>query len=102
MAWCEAHGVDYVLGPATNTVLRADHEIVTAADACATKRAIRQDPVLRNYAQTRYRAKSWKCQCRVVARMEASTLGMDIRCRDLARAGKSTIRSIVPVVRPRT
>jgi hypothetical protein len=79
MAWCEAHGVDYVLGLPTNAVLRADHEIVTAADACATKRAIRQDPVLRNYAETRYGAKSWKCQRRVVARIEASTLGMDIR-----------------------
>ena len=45
MAWCEAHGVDYVLGLPTNAVLRADPQIVTAADACATKRAIRQDPV---------------------------------------------------------
>jgi hypothetical protein len=36
-------------------------------------------PVLRNYAETRYGAKSWKCQRRVVARIEASTLGMDIR-----------------------
>ena len=79
MAWCEAHGIDYVLGLPTNAVLRADHEIVTAADACATKRAIRKYPVLRNYAETRYGAKSWKCQRRVVARIEASTLGMDIR-----------------------
>lgn len=79
MAWCEAHGVDYVLGLPTNAVLRADPEIVTAADACATKRAIRKYPVLRNYTETRYGAKSWKCQRRVVARIEASTLGMDIR-----------------------
>ena len=35
--------------------------------------------VLRHYAETRYGAKSWKCQRRVVARIEASTLGMDIR-----------------------
>ena len=47
MAWCEANGVDYVLGLPTNAVLRADPVIVTAADACATKRAINQDPVLR-------------------------------------------------------
>lgn len=79
MAWCEAHGVDYVLGLPTNAVLRADPQIVTVADACATKRAIRKYPVLRNYAETRYGAKSWKCQRRVVARIEASTQGMDIR-----------------------
>jgi hypothetical protein len=48
-------------------------------DACAVKRAQRQCPVLRHYAQTRYGAKSWKGQRRVVARIEASTLGMDIR-----------------------
>lgn len=79
MAWCEANGVDYVLGLPTNAVLRADPVIITTADACATKRAVKQYPVLRNYAETRYGAKSWKCQRRVVARIEASTLGMDIR-----------------------
>ena len=79
MAWCEANGVDYVLGLPTNAVLRADPEIVTVADACATKRAIKQHPVLRNYAETRYGAKSWTCQRRVAARIEASTMGMDIR-----------------------
>lgn len=79
MDWCEANGVDYVLGLPTNAVLRADPVIVTAADACATKRAIRHYPVLRNYAETRYGAKSWSCRRRVAARIEASTMGMDIR-----------------------
>jgi hypothetical protein len=79
MAFCDAHGIDYVLGLPTNAVLRADPVIVAAADACAVKRAQRQYPVLRNYAETRYGAKSWNCQRRVVARIEASTLGMDIR-----------------------
>ncbi|MDG5973553.1 IS1380 family transposase ISSp1 [Sphingomonas paucimobilis] len=79
MAFCEPAGVDYVFGLPTNAALRADPEIVAAADACAVKRAQRQYPVLRNYAETRYGAKSWKCQRRVVARIEASTLGMDIR-----------------------
>ena len=79
MEWCEAGGVDYVLGLPTNAVLRADPNIVKLADACAVKRAINQDPALRNYAETRYGAKSWKCQRRVAARIEASTLGMDIR-----------------------
>lgn len=79
MDWCEANGVDYVLGLPSNAVLRADPVIVTAADACATRRAEEQRPVLRHYAETRYAAKSWTCQRRVAARIEASTLGMDIR-----------------------
>ena len=79
MAWCEANGVDYVLGLPTNAVLRADPEIVKVADACAVKRAEEQRVVLRNYAETRYAAKSWTCQRRVAARIEASTMGMDIR-----------------------
>jgi hypothetical protein len=79
MDWCEANGVDYILGLPTNAVLRADPAIVTAADACATKRAIKQYPVLRHFAETRYAAKSWRRQRRVAARIEASTLGMDIR-----------------------
>lgn len=79
MAFCEAHGIDYVFGLPTNAALRADPTIVRVADACAVKRAEQDRVVLRHYAETRYGAKSWKCQRRVVARIEASTLGMDIR-----------------------
>ncbi|MFC4595888.1 IS1380 family transposase [Sphingobium tyrosinilyticum] len=79
MAFCEAHGIDYVFGLPTNAALRANPEIVAAADACAVKRAEKQRVVLRSYAEIRYGAKSWKCERRVVARIEASTLGMDIR-----------------------
>ena len=79
MAFCEAHGVDYVFGLPTNATLRADPEIVKVADACAVKRAEEDRVVLRHYAETRYGAKSWKCQRRVVARIEASIIGMDIR-----------------------
>jgi hypothetical protein len=45
----------------------------------ARKRAEEDQVVLRHYAETRYGAKSWKCQRRVVARIEASIMGMDIR-----------------------
>jgi hypothetical protein len=79
MDFCEANGVDYVLGLPTNAVLRADTKIVTVADACATQRAVEQRPVLRLFAETSYAAKSWKQKRRVVARIEASTMGMDIR-----------------------
>ena len=34
---------------------------------------------LRRYTETRYGAKSWGCERRVVARIEASTQGLDIR-----------------------
>ena len=79
MAWCEAADVDYMLGLPTNAALRADPVIVAVADACAVRQAKAQHPVLRNYAETRYDAQSWKCQRHVVARIEASTLVMDIR-----------------------
>jgi hypothetical protein len=79
MAFCETHDIDYIFGLPTNAALRADPKIVAAADACAVKRAEEDRVVLRNYAETRYGAKSWKCQRRVAARIEASTLGMDIR-----------------------
>jgi hypothetical protein len=106
MAFCEAHRVDYVFGLPTNAALRADPAIVAAADACAVKRAQRQYPVLRNYAETRYGAKSWKCQRRVVARIEASTLGMDIRYVVTSlqedRPSISTTRSTARAARPRT
>jgi hypothetical protein len=79
MDWCEAGGVDYILGLPTNAVLRADPVIAAAADTCATKRAVRLFPVLRHYAETWYGAKSWSCRRRVAARIEASTMGMAIR-----------------------
>ena len=52
MAFCEATGVDYVFGLPTNAAFALIRSIVTAADAEC------QLPVLRNYAETRYGAKS--------------------------------------------
>ncbi len=80
MAWCEANGIDYVFGLPGNKTLHADPVIVSAADACATDRAERKLVELRRYTETRYAAKSWGTdKRRVVARIEASTLGLDIR-----------------------
>ncbi len=63
-----------------NAALKADLVIVTAADAVCTDRATRGVPVLRRYGETRYAAKSWgRSRHRVVARIEASSLGLDIR-----------------------
>jgi hypothetical protein len=80
MAWCEANKVDYVFGLPGNRILHADPVIVSAADAVCVDRATRGWPVLRRYAETRYAANSWGTTGRrVVARIEASTMGLDIR-----------------------
>ena len=79
MTWCEDRGIDYIFGLAGNAVLDRDPAIVTVADALCVKRAVHQMPVLRRYAETTYAAKSWQQERRVAARIEASTLGLDIR-----------------------
>jgi Transposase DDE domain group 1 len=77
MAFCEAEGLDYVFGLPTNAVLRGLVE--EAADDVRVRRAEARAPVLRGYAETRYGAKPWGTERRVVARLEASTLGLDVR-----------------------
>ena len=77
MAWCEANGIDYILGLPGNAVL--DRLVEPAADDVRVRRAEAQAPVVRRYTQTRYGAKSWRCQRRVAARIEATTKGLDIR-----------------------
>lgn len=65
------------LGLPTNAVLRDDLEIVTVADAPAVRRGKAQHPVLRSYAETTTAPRKWACQRRVLARIEANTMGMD-------------------------
>lgn len=77
MTWCEEQGIDYVFGLPGNDVLRAAVE--TAADDVRTRRAEQQVPVLRGYTEVSYAARSWKRERRAVARIEATTLGLDIR-----------------------
>jgi hypothetical protein len=76
MDWCDDHGIDYVFGLPGNAVLaRAVEE---AADDIRTRRAEAHNPCLRGYAETRYGARSWKTERRACARIEATTLGLDI------------------------
>ena len=77
MDFCEANGISFVFGLAGNGALARAVEI--AADDIRTRRALKQAPVLRGYAQTRYQAKSWSKARRACARIEATTLGLDIR-----------------------
>ena len=50
-----------------------------AADDVRVRRAEAQAPVVRRYTEARYGAKSWRCERRVAARIEATTKGLDIR-----------------------
>jgi hypothetical protein len=77
MAWCEAHGLDYIFGLSGNAVL--DRLVEPFADDVRVRRAEAQAVAVRRYSETRYGAKSWKCERRVVARIEATTKGLDIR-----------------------
>ena len=77
MAWCEANDVDYILGLPGNAVL--SRLVEAAADDVRVRRAEAAAPVLRRYAETRYGAKSWGCERRAAARIEATTQGLDIR-----------------------
>jgi hypothetical protein len=75
--WCEDNGLDYVFGLPGNKLLAAAVEV--QADDIRTRRALKQIPILRGYAQTNYAANSWKGERRVCARIEATELGLDIR-----------------------
>lgn len=77
MAWCEANGIDYIFGLAGNAVL--DRLVEVVADNVRVRRARAQAHAVRRYCETRYGAKSWHCERRVAARIEATTQGLDIR-----------------------
>jgi Transposase DDE domain group 1 len=77
MTWCEANGVDYILGLPGNAVL--DRLVEPHADDVRVRRADAQEPVVRRYTETLYGARSWRCARRVAARIEATTKGLDIR-----------------------
>ena len=79
MAWCEAQGIDYIFGLPGNSALRKDPVIAATADACAVFRAKRRLVAHREHCETRYAAKTWTVTRRVIARVEASIQGMDIR-----------------------
>src|ERR1019366_9983043 len=77
MEWCEANRIDYVFGlPGSKPLAK---KIDEAADAVRTERALSDKPVVRGYAETRHKAKSWSRERRAVARIEATPLGLDAR-----------------------
>ena len=60
-----------------------DRLVEAAADDIRVRRAVNQAEVLRGFAETRYAAKSWDKERRVVARIEASASHAD----DMLRRG---------------
>lgn len=81
MDWCDEHGIDYIFGLPGNVVL--DRLVEPAADDVRVRRAEGRLAILRGFAETRYAAKSWDKQRRVVARIEASASQDD----DMLRRG---------------
>jgi hypothetical protein len=77
MAWCEANGLDDIFGLSGNAVL--DRLVEPMTDDIRVRRAQAQAPVIRRYTEARYGAKSWHCERRVAARIEATPKGLDIR-----------------------
>jgi hypothetical protein len=77
MEWCDENGIDFVSGLAGNDVLRRLVEPI--ADDVRVRRAEAGAAAIRCYTETRYGAKSWHVHRRVVARIEATTQGLDIR-----------------------
>ena len=77
MAWCEANGVSYIFGLGGNDVLAV--MVRPAADALCVERAERGAEKRRTWTMLRYGAKRWKTPRRVVARIEATVLGLDVR-----------------------
>ena len=59
--------------------LRHDRHLLCQLQAAAAGGHVAQAPVVRRYCEVRYGARSWHCERRVAARIEATTQGLDIR-----------------------
>ena len=77
MAFCEQNGVDYIFGLAGTKPLA--RKVDQVSDAVRTERAVADKAVVRRYTETRHAAGSWHRERRVVARIEATEQGLDIR-----------------------
>jgi len=77
MNWCEANSVDYVFGLTGTKALAAKVEVI--ADDIRVTRAVDDKDAVRGFTETTHAAKSWSRERRVVARIEASRQGLDIR-----------------------
>ena len=77
MDWCDDNGVKYIFGLGPNKTL-AKKVFAKLHDVCL-QRAVGQQDKVRGFAETRYAAKSWSRPRRVLARLEATKKGADVR-----------------------
>jgi hypothetical protein len=76
--WCEDNGISYVFGLSGNEALRRLTRPL-AEDAAVRRALAGATGKVRRHASFPYAAQSWRCQRRVVARIEASAQGSDTR-----------------------
>lgn len=77
MKWCEDNAVSFIFGLAGNAVL--DGLCREVADDLCVRRAEAGAEKMRAFTWLHYQAKSWDKSRKVVARIEATKLGLDIR-----------------------
>jgi len=77
MTWCEANEIDYIFGLGANAILAEKSRAM--ADALSVWRATSREAKSRTWCALRYGAKSWGIERRVIARIEETDLGRDIR-----------------------
>jgi hypothetical protein len=77
MDWCEQNRVHYIFGLSPNAVLAV--QVFAKTDDVYVRRATANLDLVRDYTETSYGAKSWSHPRRVVARIEATRKGLDVR-----------------------
>ena len=77
IAWCEDNAAGFIFGLAGNAVL--DRLCREAADDLCVRRAEAGAETMRTFTSFPYQAKSWDKPRKVVARIEATSQGLDIR-----------------------
>jgi hypothetical protein len=77
MEWCEQNDVSYIFGLAPNKVLAG--QVFPKVDECCVRRVQGKLERVREYTETIYGAKSWSRPRRVVARIEVTHKGADVR-----------------------
>src|SRR5580700_5772775 len=77
MDWCDQNRVHYIFGLSSNAVLAA--QVFAKTDHVCVRRATANLDLVRDYTETSYGAKSWSYPRRVVARIEATRKGLDVR-----------------------
>jgi hypothetical protein len=94
MDWLESNDVRYVTGMATNAVLRRELQAIAERAAC-----IQRDEfsTFRCYHSFSYAADTWSRQRRIIARVEATHRGIDVRfiVTDMDNAGAKMLYDTV-------